>query len=44
MSEIGIRGFFRLTVESSLTDRILRFGLTVKNPITGTIRTFGFDR
>lgn len=44
MTEIGIRGLFRLTVESSLTDRILRYGLTVKTPLTGTIRHFGFDR
>lgn len=44
MTEIGIRGLFRLTVESSLSDRILRYGLTVKTPVTGTIRHFGFDR
>jgi len=62
MTEIGIRGLFRLTVEITpdtttlkplsrgsydnivVFGRFLRFGLTVKTPITGTIRSFGFDR
>ena len=43
MTEIGVKRFFRLTVESSLSDGILRYGLTVRTPLTGTIRHFGFD-
>jgi hypothetical protein len=65
MVEIGIKGFFRVTVEitSDLSfpltllpvakgsfdhtvffGQFLRFGATVKTPITGTIRHFGFDK
>lgn len=42
--EIGIRRLFRLDCEISLSARILRFGLTVKTPFTGTIRKFGINR
>ena len=43
MVEIGIRRVFRLTLEIVVPYRFVRYGLTVKTPITGTIRHFGFD-
>ena len=44
MVEIGFRSVFRLTLEIVVPYRFVRYGLTVKTPLTGTIRHFGFDR
>jgi len=41
--EFGVKRLFRVDVEYSLTDRILRFGAIVKNPITGKKHFFGFN-
>ena len=41
--EFGIKRLFRIDVEISVTDRILRFGAIVKNPLTGKKHFFGFN-